>query len=412
MLCDPNYEYPLSAVESIDQSKLSSNPTTTTMTTLTTIMKTLFTLSLLLIPCARAFLQPSVPRPVSVSSRPTHSSAAPVAAAGALLAMERSTPQEDDSLTRHLFKDFQTSWGEVLEPYEILNVPRSATRRQVKHAYYKLSRKYHPDGARHRSNLPGSCNNKQDMEDHWERIKLSYEILSSKRIRCRYDRCEFFADPGAVVQRAAANALSKGLEQVGNSIWNLGDFTVQHIVQDSMTVASHVAEKAKKDIDELKSLAKNKQQALQSRRQPVEEGLARGFGAITNSVSLVQPKPSSVEGLARGLAINPEAHLQTAPVAEEVARGFVVASPNPNASLHHHHPKPKSSPEGIARGFAINLGSPLKKRKAITQGVARGFAINRGSPPKRHKRRTKPKHIRIQRQSQFQRCRRDRYYYA
>jgi len=381
------------------------------MTTYTAILKTIFALSLLLIPSAEAFLQPSVPRHVSVasSSRPPAPPGSPAAAASvAVLATKSSMHHEDDSsIAKHLFKDFQTSWGEVVEPYEILNVSRSATRQEVKQAYYKLSRKYHPDGARQRSVLPDSCSNNQDMEEHWERIKLSYEVLSSKRMRCRYDRCEFFADPGAAVQRAAANAVSKGLEQVGNSIWNFGSFTVQHIVQDSMTVASHVAEKAKKDM-ELKSMAKQNKQISQAHHHPITEGAARGFGITTNSESLLQSKPIPVEGVARGFAINPEAPLQKAPIAEENARGFVVASTNPEASLHHPHhrrhqqqPKPKSASEGVARGFAINLGSPLKKRKNLTDGIARGFATNLGSPRKKHstffqptKRRTsKPKHI-------------------
>jgi hypothetical protein len=99
-----------------------------------------------------------------------------------------------------LLEEFKVANGERIHPYKILKINRSATRQEVKQAYRDLSRRYHPDGARHRDILPGSCNNLSDVRDHWERIKLSYEILSDTKMRKRFDRHEALADPGKAMQ--------------------------------------------------------------------------------------------------------------------------------------------------------------------------------------------------------------------
>lgn len=137
--------------------------------------------------------------------------------------------------------EFSTSTGEVIQPYKVLGgtsscrgeicgveskvnsrtalaVSREATTEEIKRAYRSLSRKYHPDGMRFRTILPGSCNNLEEVRDHWERIKLSYEILSRPKMRKRYDRKEFMADPAAAVQRAAVDAAVRGAVNVGKGI--------------------------------------------------------------------------------------------------------------------------------------------------------------------------------------------------
>ena len=55
-----------------------------------------------------------------------------------------------------LMDDFRTAEGELIEPYKILKVSRNASQAEIKKAYRDLSKKYHPDGARHRKFLPGS----------------------------------------------------------------------------------------------------------------------------------------------------------------------------------------------------------------------------------------------------------------
>lgn len=167
-----------------------------------------------------------------------------------------ATKHRDDE-TSFLMKEFTTAKGEVVNPYRILKTDRSASRQDIKKSYYKLSRKYHPDSFRHQKILPGSCNTEQDVLDHWERIRLSYEILSSPKMRLRYDRNEFLADPGAAMQRAALNAIGKGLQHVGKGCVSFGIFAVKHMVHDTAVVATALTEQVKKDIH-IEELVKQK----------------------------------------------------------------------------------------------------------------------------------------------------------
>lgn len=60
-------------------------------------------------------------------------------------------------LERRLLDDFRIFSGEVVNPYRVLSVSRSADRSEIKKAYRKLSRRYHPDGILQRNDriLPG-----------------------------------------------------------------------------------------------------------------------------------------------------------------------------------------------------------------------------------------------------------------
>lgn len=61
--------------------------------------------------------------------------------------------------------------------YEILGVPRSATEKEVKTAFRKLARKYHPDT--NKSN--------KEAEEKFKEINEAYEVLGDKEKRKRYD---------------------------------------------------------------------------------------------------------------------------------------------------------------------------------------------------------------------------------
>lgn len=60
--------------------------------------------------------------------------------------------------------------------YEILGVERGATEAQIKSAYRKLARKYHPD-----------VNKTKEAEDKFKEINEAYEVLGDKQKRQRYD---------------------------------------------------------------------------------------------------------------------------------------------------------------------------------------------------------------------------------
>jgi len=128
-------------------------------------------------------------------------------------------------------KDFKIG-DEIIEPYQILKVSRDASRQEIKTSYRRLCKKYHPDGARYRSIMPGSCDNLEDVRDEWERIKFSYEILSDKKMRARYEREYNLSHPGAAVGRAALGTVSWGVMELGKGLFKAGEFAISKIATD------------------------------------------------------------------------------------------------------------------------------------------------------------------------------------
>jgi molecular chaperone DnaJ len=61
--------------------------------------------------------------------------------------------------------------------YEILGVSRDADKEEVKQAYRRLARKYHPD-----------VNKEAGAEERFKEINRAYEVLSEPENRARYDR--------------------------------------------------------------------------------------------------------------------------------------------------------------------------------------------------------------------------------
>ena len=60
--------------------------------------------------------------------------------------------------------------------YETLGIKRDATEAEIKSAYRKLARKYHPD-----------VNKTKEAEDKFKEINEAYEVLGDKQKRSRYD---------------------------------------------------------------------------------------------------------------------------------------------------------------------------------------------------------------------------------
>jgi len=122
---------------------------------------------------------------------------------------------------------FRTADGEIINPYRVLNVGRNAEKKEIRHRYRTLSKKYHPDGVRFRDVLPGKCNSLDDVRDEWERVKLAYEILSDKKLRIKYDRHSALDDPAAAVGRMTLDVVGWGVTGLAKGVIELGGMAVK-----------------------------------------------------------------------------------------------------------------------------------------------------------------------------------------
>ena len=82
--------------------------------------------------------------------------------------------------------------------YDVLGLPKSATQEQIKRAYRKLAKKYHPDAN------PGD----KTAEQHFQEVSEAYEVLSDPKKKQIYDTYGFAGLDGcaAGAQGGAGNA--------------------------------------------------------------------------------------------------------------------------------------------------------------------------------------------------------------
>src|SRR4029434_10302880 len=62
--------------------------------------------------------------------------------------------------------------------YEVLGIKRDASDKDVRQAYRKLARKYHPD----------VNPNDKTAEERFKEVSEAYEVISDKEKRAKYDR--------------------------------------------------------------------------------------------------------------------------------------------------------------------------------------------------------------------------------
>ncbi|MEJ7596480.1 MAG: molecular chaperone DnaJ [Kofleriaceae bacterium] len=96
--------------------------------------------------------------------------------------------------------------------YEVLGVERQANAADLKKAYYRLAKQYHPD---HNPN-------DKDAEDKFKEASNAYQVLSDDDQRARYDRYGFDGIRGAA---AGGNAGFSSVEDIFSAFGDLfGDF--------------------------------------------------------------------------------------------------------------------------------------------------------------------------------------------
>ena len=89
--------------------------------------------------------------------------------------------------------------------YETLGVPRDASNEDIRRAYRKLARQYHPD-----------VNKEPGAEDHFKEISEAYEVLRDEEKRERYDRLGADWKAGQDVSGASGFEGFEGFEGFGN----------------------------------------------------------------------------------------------------------------------------------------------------------------------------------------------------
>jgi curved DNA-binding protein len=109
--------------------------------------------------------------------------------------------------------------------YEVLGVPRGASAKEIKDAYRKLARQYHPD-------MESNSSKKKVSEEKFKEINEAYEVLGDPENRKKYDRLgaqwkngqEFTPPPGGGFGREwtwTGTGGGSGAEEFGG---NFSDF--------------------------------------------------------------------------------------------------------------------------------------------------------------------------------------------
>ena len=103
--------------------------------------------------------------------------------------------------------------------YEILGVARNTDKEELKRAYRRLARKYHPD-----------VNKEPGAEESFKEISRAYEVLSEPEMRSRYDRFGEAGVTGAGAGAAGFQDLSDlgGFADIFESFFSILKFNLRN----------------------------------------------------------------------------------------------------------------------------------------------------------------------------------------
>lgn len=157
--------------------------------------------------------------------------------------------QRTETEISRFLSDFRTASGDIVDPYRSLRVPRSATMEDIKSSYKKLSRKLHPDMVGKSQILPGNCSNLDEVREEWEKVKLSYEILSDPKARKSYDRnssvAEVLEDPSRAVGRAVVGGAFTAVGMGFGAMWKVGELAVKGVTAIASSSPEMIEERKK-----------------------------------------------------------------------------------------------------------------------------------------------------------------------
>ena len=84
-------------------------------------------------------------------------------------------------------------------------------------------------GVTHLTRCSIFSNDQDDVRDQWERIKLSYEILSDKKLRIKYNRHSALDDPTSAFGRMSMDILGWGMTALAKGVFHVGDLAAKNV---------------------------------------------------------------------------------------------------------------------------------------------------------------------------------------
>ena len=176
--------------------------------------------------------------------------------------------------------------------YEILGVKREATEAEIKSAYRKLARKYHPD-----------VNKTKEAEAKFKDINEAYEVLGDKQKRQRYDSlgsnwqggAEYTPPPGFEQFNFGGGQGYQTFNFGGQDLGGFSDFFSSLFGDMMMGQAQSGGRKSRMDFGGFDFGGAAQQQSTRSRRQPKTENLDVTMTLNVTAKDLFDQKPITVK---------------------------------------------------------------------------------------------------------------------